>query len=68
MSAKCRNRIQPWIAAQGFRDTFITIAVISVVWNGSMFVMLKYGKQLRKMSAERYWRLVQKARAEGLGH
>jgi hypothetical protein len=54
------DSINPWLRAQGFRNTFITVAVIALVWNSSMFVMMYYGKALRKSSAKRYWALVAK--------
>jgi hypothetical protein len=54
------HSINPWLRAQGFRDTFITVAVIGFVWNSSMFAMMYYGKTLRKASAKRYWALVAK--------
>ncbi|CAG8958498.1 hypothetical protein HYFRA_00009812 [Hymenoscyphus fraxineus] len=60
--------ITPWIEAQGQRDTFITVAAISLVCNGTMFLMLWWGKRLREISAPTYWRWVAKARAKGLSH
>jgi len=60
--------ITPWIKAQGQRNTFITVAVITLVCNGTMFVMIYYGKRLREHSASRYWKWVEEARAKGLSH
>lgn len=60
--------ITPWIAAQGRRDCFITVAMISLVCNGSMFVFIFYGRQIRANSAARYWKYVAQARAKGMGH
>jgi hypothetical protein len=60
--------ITPWIKAQGQRNTFITVAVIALVCNGTMFVMIYYGKRLREHSAGRYWKWVEEARAKGLSH
>ncbi|KAJ3546108.1 hypothetical protein NM208_g2171 [Fusarium decemcellulare] len=60
--------ITPWIRQQGFRDTFITAAVIGLVWNTSMFVMIRHGKTLRQMSAKRYWKSVDRVKAQGTGH
>lgn len=60
--------ITPWIDAQGTRDCFITVAVLALVVNGTMFVFIRYGKRMRGASAERYWKLVENARAHGLGH
>lgn len=60
--------ITPWIKAEGQRNTFITVAAIALVCNGTMFIMIKYGRRLRECSAERYWRYVEQARAKGLSH
>lgn len=51
--------------SSGFRDTFITVAAIGLVFNASMFVMIIYGKKLRQVSAKRYWALVA---SRGGGH
>lgn len=58
--------VTPWINAEGTRNTMITVAAISVVWNGTMFLMLKYGRRLREMSAARYWGWVEQAKAKGV--
>lgn len=60
--------ITPWIEAEGQRNTFITVAVLALVCNSTMFGMLKYGRRLRENSAARYWKYVEGARAKGLGH
>jgi hypothetical protein len=60
--------ITPWIDAMGRMNTFITVAAISVVCNGSMFGMIWWGKRLRQQSAATYWRWVEQARAKGLSH
>ncbi|VUC36534.1 unnamed protein product [Clonostachys rosea] len=65
MSFAINYAITPWIKAQGFRDTFITAAAIGFVFNASMFVMIRYGKKLREMSAARYWKTVEES---GGGH
>lgn len=60
--------ITPWIDAEGRRNTFITVAMLALVCNATMFGMIRYGRQLREHSAARYWRYVKEARAKGLGH
>ncbi|KAH8795055.1 major facilitator superfamily transporter [Hyaloscypha sp. PMI_1271] len=44
--------ITPWIEAEGQRNTFITVAAIALVCNGTMFIMIRFGKRLR-MSTRR---------------
>lgn len=60
--------ITPWIDGVGQRNVFITVAVLALVCNGTMFGMINYGRRLRENSAARYWSYVEKARAKGLGH
>jgi MFS family permease len=60
--------ITPWIEAEGQRNTFITVAAIALACNGTMFIMIRFGKRLRESSAEVYWRYVDQARAKGLSH
>ncbi|CZR64625.1 related to transporter protein HOL1 [Phialocephala subalpina] len=60
--------ITPWINAEGQRNTFITVAVIALVCNATMFPAIIWGKKLRMKSADRYWKWVASARAKGLSH
>ena len=68
MSFAINYGITPWLNAQGQRDTFITVAVLALLCNGTMFGMIRYGRRLREMSAVRYWRYVEVARGKGLSH
>ena len=60
--------ITPWLDTMGYRDTYIIVAIIGFVWNASLFAMVKWGKNFRKASADRYWRDVKRAREKGLSH
>lgn len=60
--------ITPWIDAMGQRDTFILVAALALACNASMFLMIRYGKRLRRASASTYWTWVEQARAKGLSH
>lgn len=60
--------ITPWVDALGYRDTYISVAVLGFAYNMSFLVMIKYGKKLREMTAARYWRAVALARERGLSH
>ncbi|KAJ0313682.1 hypothetical protein COL5a_003395 [Colletotrichum fioriniae] len=50
--------ITPWIEASGLQNCFISVAMISLVCTCSFLPMIKWGKALRRFSAERYWRFV----------
>jgi hypothetical protein len=52
----------------GYRNTFITVACIALVWNGSLFVMVRYGRNFRSASAGKYRRAVEVARSKGFHH
>ncbi|KAF4122148.1 (MFS) transporter [Geosmithia morbida] len=60
--------ITPWINASGYLRVYCIIAAISLVWNLSFILMVKYGRTLREKTAARYWRDVAHARSKGLGH
>jgi hypothetical protein len=60
--------ITPWIDAMGRKWTFVMAAILGVLCNVTMFAMIRWGKKLRKRSAEIYWRWVDEARAKGLDH
>lgn len=56
--------ITPWINASGLQNTFIAIAMLSILVTAMMFPMIKYGKAFRRRSAKKYWRYVE----TGVGH
>ena len=60
--------ITPWLASSSYLTVYCILAGIGFVWNVSSFVMTRYGRRIREMTAARYWRDVEKARAQGLGH
>jgi hypothetical protein len=58
----------PWIEAQGRQDFFITVDMIALFCNGTMFIFIFYGRRIRASSAARYWRYEEQARVNGMGH
>jgi hypothetical protein len=60
--------ITPWLNTSGYLRVYCIVGGIGLVWNASSFVMAKYGRRFREMTAERYYRDVDRARARGLGH
>lgn len=60
--------ITPWLNASGYLRVYCIVAGIGFVWNASLFLMTRYGRGLRQMTAERYYRDVDQARAKGLSH
>jgi hypothetical protein len=68
MSFAINFGITPWLASSNYLTVYCILAGIGFVWNASLFVMTRYGRRIREMTAARYWRDVEKARAQGLGH
>lgn len=68
MSFAINYGITPWLDDMGYRNTYIIVAAIGFVWNASIFIMIRYGRQMREKSAVRYWKDVAKAHAKGLSH
>jgi hypothetical protein len=68
MSFAINFGITPWLASSNYLTVYCILAGIGFVWNASLFVMTRYGRKIREMTAARYWRDVEKARAQGLGH
>jgi hypothetical protein len=52
----------------GYQNAFIVAACVSLAQFALAFVFIRYGKQMRRNSAEKYARYVQKAKAVGLAH
>lgn len=50
--------ITPWIEAQGMRNCFITVAMLSLVTTASFLLMTTFGKRLRRFSRDKYWEYV----------
>ncbi|KAK8849205.1 major facilitator superfamily transporter [Apiospora arundinis] len=60
--------ITPWLNASGYLRVYCIVGGIGLVWNASLFVMTRYGRKLREMTAARYYRDVEYARSKGLSH
>jgi hypothetical protein len=60
--------ITPWLQSSNYLTVYCILAGIGFVWNASLFVMTRFGRKIRENTAARYWRDVERARAQGLGH
>jgi len=60
--------VTPWVTNMGYQNAFIVAACVSLAQFALAFVFIRYGKQMRRSSAEKYARYVQRAKAEGLAH
>jgi hypothetical protein len=68
MSFATNFGVTPWLKNSSYLVVYCTVAAIGFVWKASLFVMTRYGRDLRQWSAPRYWRDVERARAKGLSH
>ncbi|EAS30102.3 MFS transporter [Coccidioides immitis RS] len=50
--------ITPWIEAQGLRNCFITVGMVSLATTATFLIMTVWGKKLRKFSRDKYWEYV----------
>ncbi|KAJ4128993.1 hypothetical protein NW768_007519 [Fusarium equiseti] len=60
--------VTPWVTNMGYQNAFILAACVSFAQFALAFVFIRYGKQMRRNSAEKYASYTLRARAEGLGH
>jgi hypothetical protein len=64
MSFVANYGIAPWINVMGQKNTFILMAVLALICNGTMFVAIWRGKRVRV----RYWGYLEVAGRKGLSH
>ncbi|KAF3020140.1 hypothetical protein E8E14_008471 [Neopestalotiopsis sp. 37M] len=62
MSFAISYGITPWVIQLGFKNCFISAAVIAFAACSTFLAMIKWGKQARSRSAEKYWRIVSQGR------
>lgn len=60
--------ITPWVTDMGLQNCFITAAFVGLAQVCTIFVMMKYGKQLRKSSIPRYGKYVEEMAKSGMVH
>lgn len=60
--------ITPWVQGMGLQNSFIMAAFIGMAQVATVFVMIKYGKQLRKASIPRYAKYVEEMAKSGMLH
>lgn len=60
--------ITPWLANQGYGKTFGEGAGVCAGCGLVFLVFVVYGKKLRDLTKERYWKLVQESIDNGIAH
>ncbi|KIW91773.1 uncharacterized protein Z519_07743 [Cladophialophora bantiana CBS 173.52] len=56
----------PWLTSMGRQNAFITAAMVGLAQIATFLLMIKYGKTLRKLSVQRYYKHSAILRAAGL--
>ena len=51
--------ITPWYTNMGLQDCFITAGFVSVACMGTFLLMIWKGKDLRRYSAQTYWKYIE---------
>lgn len=60
--------ITPWVTNMGLQNAFIVAAFAGMAQCATFFIFVKYGKGLRRRSAPRYAKYVEKMASSGLVH
>ncbi|KAF2262505.1 MFS general substrate transporter [Lojkania enalia] len=60
--------ITPWVTDMGLQNCFITAGFVGLAQVCTVAVMIRYGKELRKMSVPRYSKYVEQMARSGMVH
>lgn len=60
--------VTPWVTNMGYQNAFITAAFAGLAQVLTFLVFVKWGKQWRRASAERFLKYVREMQDAGLGH
>ncbi|PSN60646.1 MFS transporter-like protein [Corynespora cassiicola Philippines] len=60
--------ITPWVTDMGLQNCFITAACVGLAQVATIFIMMKYGKELRRKSIPRYGKYVEEMAKSGMVH
>ena len=60
--------LTPWVTNMGLQNAFIVAAFAGMAQCATFFIFVKYGKTLRRQSAPRYAKYVQKMASSGVIH
>jgi hypothetical protein len=62
------SRITPWVENMGLQNAFILAAFAGLAQCATFYLMVKYGKGLRRQSKERYAKYVAQMAESGVLH
>ncbi|KAH7126064.1 major facilitator superfamily domain-containing protein [Dactylonectria macrodidyma] len=68
MSFAVSYGVTPWIANMGYQNAFIVAAFTALAQISLFLVFIRWGRQFRKASVDRYWMYVQQVKDDGLLH
>ena len=60
--------LTPWVTNMGLQNAFIVAAFVGMAQCATFFIFVRYGKSLRRSSAPRYAKYVQKMASSGMVH
>lgn len=68
MSFAVNYGITPWVTGMGYQNAFLVAAFAGMAQCATVFIFIKYGKELRRRSAPRYAKYVEKMASSGVLH
>lgn len=63
-----RRRITPWITNMGYKNAFLVAGFVAFAQWATFLIFIKWGKSLRRASAGRYQRYVEKVQRQAGAH
>ncbi|KIX02991.1 uncharacterized protein Z518_06541 [Rhinocladiella mackenziei CBS 650.93] len=68
MSFAVSYGITPWVTNMGYQNAFLVAAFVCLAQTSVFFAFIKWGRQWRKASVNRYWKYVKQIQDDGLVH
>lgn len=62
------HRITPWVTNMGYQNAFIVAALAALVVISSFLLFIRFGRELRRKSTQRYLKYVRQLEEDGVKH
>lgn len=62
------HRITPWVTNMGYQNAFIVAALAALVVISSFLLFIRFGRELRRKSTQRYLKYVRQMEEDGVKH
>lgn len=61
-------RITPWVTNMGYQNAFLVAAFAALAVIASFLVYIRFGRELRRKSTQRYLKYVKQMEEDGVKH